>query len=522
MHKRFRCGLLMLANDGKVKKLGLENGGGSRLCDWSDKSMTLKDVHHLIRNLFKLADIERETSLYDFKLQPLNFNQYRTFFEYIDQQGLNCTSTVIYVCTHEGSNNNSARKSSLVNEKKVKQKTLNSSISREETSVETITSASITSMQFNRVDVEQNFNQQQIANSSYEYSLLIAISSIMKNLREMISKNRFYTVLMKLFENMSIIDGYSCLLINSLKQRIALSKTDFQLISQSEIILYSNCLNNFLTISESTVKLFKGQKNRFSNIELYSTIRESFIVFYHNLKILHTNWIKRVEKYDEANRVSSSFVRLEPPTSSNSNTQSLSQCNIGKAVETSSKDHRETANLFQQLLKCARDLLNTMNNPNLSTFRDMIQSIIVDIESLQSTINICDPKSLGNAKQTVNSIKFQYTNKFDADALTSPKYHITRPTKQACEKTLTAMCDLLSYLTNYQIQTVADPRKSSNLSSAYVLIDSQEKVENRLSIQSHKRKLEIVHADNHGHIEIKSIKRESLPHHIKIENKRKK
>ncbi|CAF4895845.1 unnamed protein product, partial [Rotaria magnacalcarata] len=40
-----------------------------------------------------------------------------------------------------------------------------------------------------------------------------------------------------------------------------------------------------------------------------------------------------------------------------------------------------------------------MNNPSLSTFRDMTQSIIVDIESLQSTINLCDPKSLSNAKQ---------------------------------------------------------------------------------------------------------------------------
>ncbi|CAM4766756.1 unnamed protein product [Rotaria magnacalcarata] len=512
----------MLSNDGKVKKLDLENGGGSRLCDWSDKAMTLKDVHHLIRNIFKLADTERNTSLYDFKLQPLDFNQYRTFFEYIDQQGLNCTSTVIYVCKHEGSNKNPARKSPLANEKKVQQKTSNSSISREETSVQTISSAPITSLQNNRADVEQDFDQQQIANSSYEYSLLIAISSIMKNLREMISQNRFYTVLMKLFENMSIIDGYSCLLINPMKQRIALSKTDFQLTSEYEITLYSNCLNNFLTICESTVKLFKVQKNRFSHIELYSTIRESFIVFYHNLKILRTNWIKRVKKYKEANRVSSSLVRLEPSTSSNSNTQSLSQSNINKAIETSSKDHRETANLLQQLLKCARDLLNTMNNPSLSTFRDMTQSIIVDIESLQSTINLCDPKSLSNAKQMVSSIKFQYTNKFDADALTSPVYQITRPTKQACEKTLTAMCDLLSYLTNYQIRTVANPRKSSNLSSASALIDSQEKVERQLSIQPHKRKLEIVHADNHGHIEIKSMKRESLPQNIKIENKRKK
>ncbi|CAF5199343.1 unnamed protein product, partial [Rotaria magnacalcarata] len=87
MHKRFRCGLVTLTKNGKVKKLGLDNGGGSRWCDWFNKSMTLKDVHRLIRNIFKLeADTECETSLYDFKLQPLDFNQYRTFFEYIRKQ----------------------------------------------------------------------------------------------------------------------------------------------------------------------------------------------------------------------------------------------------------------------------------------------------------------------------------------------------------------------------------------------------------------------------------------------------
>ncbi|CAF3649041.1 unnamed protein product, partial [Rotaria sp. Silwood2] len=52
MYKKFRCGLLIRTKDGKIKKLGLENGGGSRLCDWYNKDMTLNDIYLHILNIF--------------------------------------------------------------------------------------------------------------------------------------------------------------------------------------------------------------------------------------------------------------------------------------------------------------------------------------------------------------------------------------------------------------------------------------------------------------------------------------
>ncbi|CAF1291078.1 unnamed protein product [Rotaria sp. Silwood1] len=232
MHKRFRCGLLMLTKDGKVKKLDLENGGGSRLCDWFNKDMTLNDIYRLILNIFKLgnltkinvdnfisqflfygsqADTELETSLYDFQLQPLDVNQYETFLEYIDRNGLNCT----------------------------------------------------------------------------KYSFINSINSIMKNIDDLMSQNSYDGILIKLFENMCIIHGYSFLTINAIKQQIRRSKKDFQSIKQSDITLYSNCLNNIYISCELTIKLLKRQKNRFSHIPLYSMTRESFIEFYHNLKFLN-------------------------------------------------------------------------------------------------------------------------------------------------------------------------------------------------------------------------------------------
>ncbi|CAM4960051.1 unnamed protein product [Rotaria socialis] len=476
MHKRFRCGLVTLTKNGKVKKIGLDNSGGSRWCDCFNKSMTLKDVHRLIRNIFKLeADTECETSLYDFQLQPLDANQYRTFFEYIREQGLNRASTVIYVCTHKVIT--IPQESLLANEKKAKKKKSNTPISREETSVQTITSSSTTSIEFMHVEDEQDFDQQQIANSSYNYSL---INSIREDVRDLLSQNDYDLVLISLFENTSLIHEYSCLIIDVLKQRIGLSKTDFQAIKQADITFHSNCLNNTYNICELTLELFQRETHKFSHIQLYSMICESFTSFFLSLQILRTQWLNRVENYDDANFVSSSLVKLEA--------SSLSQCDLDKTIETSRQDHRENVNLFPQLLECARDLLSVMHGPSLSTFCDMIQSIIVDVESIQSTINMCDPKSISSAKQMMVSVKFRYTKMFDFKAFTSPIYQITRPAKQAYQKTLTEICDLISYLTNYQVRSV-------------------------------KRILENTDADNHDQIKIVSVKSESLPHHVGIGNK---
>lgn len=43
-----------------------------------------------------------KTSLYDFCLYPLNINENNTFLEYIEKNGLNTNSTVVYLCTEQG------------------------------------------------------------------------------------------------------------------------------------------------------------------------------------------------------------------------------------------------------------------------------------------------------------------------------------------------------------------------------------------------------------------------------------
>ncbi|CAF4932355.1 unnamed protein product, partial [Rotaria sp. Silwood1] len=283
MYKRFRCGRLMLTKDGKLKKLDLENGGGSRLCDWHNKDMNFDEVHQLVLNIFKLTDNEVQTSLYDFQLSPLNTNQYETFFEYIHNNGLNCNSTVIYLCTHQTNyHNNRSRK----NMKKKKNKfTIQTSISEQKISVPTTTSSTETSIeQIKIVKIEQDIDQQQIYNSSSEYSFINSIDDLMKNIHDLVSQNNFDEIFIQLFENLSMIHGYVCLIIDSLKQKIQESNKNFRLIQQSDITRYSNCLNNIYDICLSTKTLFKLNENKFSHIQHYSIITNSFIQFYENLK----------------------------------------------------------------------------------------------------------------------------------------------------------------------------------------------------------------------------------------------
>ena len=41
-------------------------------------------------------------TLYDFRLQRLNYKKYESFGQYIDKHGLSATTATIYLCTREG------------------------------------------------------------------------------------------------------------------------------------------------------------------------------------------------------------------------------------------------------------------------------------------------------------------------------------------------------------------------------------------------------------------------------------
>ncbi|CAF3433730.1 unnamed protein product [Rotaria socialis] len=464
MYKRFRCGLLMLNKDGTVKKVDLANGGGFRLCDWHNKSMSLTDVRHLLLNIFKLDDTKLQTSLYDFKLDPLNLEQYETFFEYIHQNGLNCASAVVYICTHEANTNDATRKTTTTNESKPKMTTSTISlITKQETSVQTTTNLSTTSIEYQHlVDDEQDFEEEHVYDSLRDYSFKKSITSIMKNVRDLVSQNSFDANLIKLFENVSIVYGYTCLTMDSLKHHLRQSKIKFQLIDQNNVTMHTNCFLNIFSISELIRSLLKKQKHKFSHIELYSTILAAVNEFYEKLKVMRSKWFKLVKKNDKAYRRSSSFtppIELETSTLSHSHIEFLSWDNFHKDARNLSRYSRKNVDTVQKVLKCAGELLDIMHDPSLSTLRATIQSIIARIESIRSTVNMNDYKSIIGAHKVVFLVKRQYSGKIINNAFTSPWYNITLVVKQAFKKTFAAICELNKDLKNIQFRQIRIQRK---------------------------------------------------------------
>ncbi|CAF4591032.1 unnamed protein product, partial [Rotaria sp. Silwood2] len=67
--------------------------------------MNFDNIHRSLVDMFNLGESQLKTSLYDFRHQPLDINKYNTFFEYVNKNGLNCHSTIVYLCTHHADAN---------------------------------------------------------------------------------------------------------------------------------------------------------------------------------------------------------------------------------------------------------------------------------------------------------------------------------------------------------------------------------------------------------------------------------
>jgi hypothetical protein len=140
-----------------------------------------------------------------------------------------------------------------------------------------------------------------------------------------------------------------------------------------------------------------------------------------------------------------------------------------------------------------------MDPKRLATFRAMIKWFITDLEFIRSNVDLRNYQSLCDAKQAVNSLKIRYTRKFNDKVLKSTIYQFTRSVKQVHQKTLRAICDLLTTLRQYQLQIDEQDQPSkpkSSLSST-----SQEQSEDSSFIRPKKIKLEKFETDPNNRID---------------------
>jgi len=126
-----------------------------------------------------------------------------------------------------------------------------------------------------------------ISNFHYlEYSFKIGIDELLKNARDLISQNTFDEIMVQLFENISIIQGYVCSTIDPLREQFQQSDDEYSQISNKfEKDLYLNSIMAVYDICQSTETLLGVKKNKANDVRLFETFINLFSQFYHHLKV---------------------------------------------------------------------------------------------------------------------------------------------------------------------------------------------------------------------------------------------
>ncbi|CAF2970016.1 unnamed protein product [Rotaria sp. Silwood2] len=489
MNRRFRCGRLALTRDGIIKKLSLEEGGGCRFCKWDPIDMDFDSIHRSLLDIFKLEESQLKTSLYDFRQQPLDINQYNTFLEYVNKNGLNCHSTIIYLCAHQAHDNDNQimilkkkKETSVISPSSSSSSISNSLNPQQKISILAEATSSTTSIENKHVDTYENECDQEQTYQSYLYSFEKSTNDLVNNIRIFINQYGFDQILIELFEYICIIQGYVRSLIHPLNQKIQNFTQNFQLHNPSEIKLYSQNLNQVSNICHSVEKLIESNKTKLDHLQQFSMIANLFSEFYKNLKILYKKWFENVDKNNNtSNRQSSSLIHpIEPisSTSFRSNIEVSSEDhneinvkNFKEQLQTSSSsdtfqpissirkplhEYNKKFLSFRQLFACLNNLLWSLNNQNLPSYREMVELTISQIEDLQSNIDLCDPRSIFDAEKQISLIKTEYNEKFSRPYIKQHKYKISRKVKESYASMKKTIGSLLRSLHRHQLQMEKD------------------------------------------------------------------
>ncbi|CAF2916468.1 unnamed protein product, partial [Rotaria sp. Silwood2] len=312
-------------------------------------------------------------------------------------------------------------------------------------------------------------------------------NDLVNNSRTFISQHGFDPILIQLFENICIIDGYVRSSIHPLNQQIEHLIQNLQLHNQSEIELYSTNLIEIYTICRSVKTLIKLNKKKFNHIEQFSIIINLFSEFYKNLKILYNRWFENIEKNNNtSNTLSSSLIHpIESvsSTSTHSNIQISSEYHNRINVERlqiSSSDIRQPISftrtpeeneekkfyLFRQILTRLNNLLWSLSKQNLPSYCEMIESTISDIQLLRSNIDLYNDRSIRNARNQILSMRSEYMEKFRYSYLKQQNYKMNRQVRESYASLMKTIKHVLRSLHRYSLQVdKCNIFKESNRSS---------------------------------------------------------
>ncbi|UJR20025.1 hypothetical protein I4U23_023159 [Adineta vaga] len=375
MTKKFRCGRLLLTRDGRVKKLDLGNGGGTRTCDWTDDYMTFDDVHRQLLTVFSFINKKHQTSLYDFQHQPLDVKQFSTFTDYINKYGLNRNSTVVYLCTSEVDDDHNTP--------------INIPIANNNHSLSIM-----------KNEPEDNTPNTRSKSSSNEYSFIHVSNDMMKNIRELINQNPSNKALNKLFENLCLIHGYVFSIIIPLQQQS----------SESEAKLYLTNLNSIYGIFETTKSLLHENIDQFRYMKLFSMIRSSFFQFHNNIKIIRNRWMKTVE----CTSSSSSTMSDITPKNMNKNEKKLNESSLSTFAIPIDEKTKEKLKLFRPTFEVLRRLLAfTSKSKYFLEYSEFLIDSLEKMRVIRLNINLSDLSSIRDGERLLSAMRQRFSRRLN-------------------------------------------------------------------------------------------------------------
>jgi len=128
----------------------------------------------------------------------------------------------------------------------------------------------------------------------------------------------------------------------------------------------------------------------------------------------------------------------------------------------------------------------------------LVESSIDKIKSIRTSINLNNEQTILDAKRVLLFIKDQFINKSVELCYNQSKCDLDRQLNVSCENILATIQVLFTSLYYYQMQIDQNNRQDgSNWSSPPPPYIDQRQSENKRSMQSNKRKSQVLHGDDH-------------------------
>ncbi|CAF1370117.1 unnamed protein product [Adineta ricciae] len=289
MSQKVQCGRSVI-KDGVLKTVNLSGGGGVRDCILSHIDMGFDEIHDKLRELYEIDPADRNSKLYDYKNQELDTSRYRTFFDYVHQNGLKFRNTLLYLCTPADERSliyfSSPEKNRTPQQvtRRIPQVEADSSTSPEVVHMDTITSPDQkpTSESLLNNHIVQNLRISSTTSFS-NYSFDHSINQFVIYVRDLIQQYRHENILIQLFEYLCTLQGLSSITLDRLKEQI-------QSIDEHKKLFYQDALEKIEKLLRSIRILVELNRMTISHIDQHATIIDSFNQFQQNFNILCDRW----------------------------------------------------------------------------------------------------------------------------------------------------------------------------------------------------------------------------------------